>query len=230
MNLAEPTYNMTPLHTSCRSGSYECVVLLLENNADFNARDAGGFTVLHICAQKGFIEFIQLFLDRGISVNSISNNCFTPLMLASGMGHVNVCEFLLARGANLNMKDDQGYQALHAACIFGHQKIALLLIMNGSDLSATNTHGYTPIEVYGKSRKAQQLFSRSLRPKLCKQLVTVYARESRWRRRKNFVIFMQGYQNAFKNKNSNESTEKTLTCVVRVLNDFHLSCIIAKYL
>ena len=81
------SYGFTPLRVASEYGHADVVQLLLDYNADLDARDSDGDTLLHCAASGGQLEVARLLLKLNIEVNSRNNEGSTPLHLASaGIG------------------------------------------------------------------------------------------------------------------------------------------------
>lgn len=89
--------NKTALHIATAHDREDVVELLVENNADVNARSDGGWTPLHNASDKGFQNIVRLLIKEGADVNSQLLNGIAPLHLAAQAGHTNVVECLLER-------------------------------------------------------------------------------------------------------------------------------------
>ncbi len=108
------TEQLTPLHAAVIWNRPELVRVLLENHADFRARDANGNTLLHEAASLDETEIARLLLDAGADVNARSTGRrfsfngrpqeigATPLHVAAGAGALEVAELLLQRGAQVD--------------------------------------------------------------------------------------------------------------------------------
>jgi uncharacterized protein len=85
---------VTPLHSAVAGRQPEIVKLLLENGADPNARQQGGFTPLHSAAQNGDLESLELLLEHGADPQADSEGHKTPLQMAVEAGQVQAAERL----------------------------------------------------------------------------------------------------------------------------------------
>ena len=104
---APNTYG-TPLFKHARSGHYDICKLLLDNNADPEAKDYADKTPLYSAADGGHTEIVKLLLERGADPEHRSGrveNCVTPLIymlsrMSPGVkGKADVAELLVnARG------------------------------------------------------------------------------------------------------------------------------------
>lgn len=61
--------------------------LLLDNGAEANARQEGGFTPVHAAAQRGDVELTQLLLERGADRSAATDDGRTPAHFATEGGH-----------------------------------------------------------------------------------------------------------------------------------------------
>lgn len=74
--------------------------MLLDRNADPNARALNGFTPLHIACKKNRIKVVELLLKHGASISATTESGLTPLHVASFMGCMNIVIYLLQHEAS----------------------------------------------------------------------------------------------------------------------------------
>jgi ankyrin repeat protein len=86
--------NAAPLHYAAMAGHVKIVALLLNNNADPNAREQGGLTPLHAAAQLGDSQMIRILLFNGANLNVHSLDGKTPVELAMEAGRKDVVGLL----------------------------------------------------------------------------------------------------------------------------------------
>lgn len=79
------------------SGHVEIAKLLLDRNADPNARALNGFTPLHIACKKNRIKVVELLLKYHAAIEATTESGLTPLHVASFMGCINIVIFLIQR-------------------------------------------------------------------------------------------------------------------------------------
>lgn len=89
-----------PIHVAARNSQVSAVRCLLEQGADFNARDANGLTPLHWAAITGCIDLAKLLTNRGAHVNPREENItdLTPTGLAEALGYEQLAQILIANG------------------------------------------------------------------------------------------------------------------------------------
>jgi len=99
------SYSCSPLHTACESPndfSIDVVTMLLQNDADVNARHhESGQTPLHIVSQQGHSELCELLIKYGANASLEDNNRQTPLSLALNAGKPTICIMLKKHGAKM---------------------------------------------------------------------------------------------------------------------------------
>jgi len=76
------TSGCTPLHWAAHFGHEAVVRLLLENNADIEARDNDGRTPLHWAAARGHEAVVRLLLENKAYIEARDNDGRTPLYYA----------------------------------------------------------------------------------------------------------------------------------------------------
>ncbi|MCA9507011.1 MAG: ankyrin repeat domain-containing protein [Myxococcales bacterium] len=134
----------TPLQMAAKKGSLEIVRLLLNHNANIDAKSKYGSALylasankyleicslllesgakvisLHAASGKGFIEIVNLLIDFGALINERNSYGATPLHEASYYGKTAMVEILIARGAQLDIRDDSNATPLIGASMQGH--------------------------------------------------------------------------------------------------------------
>lgn len=86
--------NVTPLHSAAAASHVKIVTLLLNNDADPNVREQGGYTPLHAAAQNGELEIIRVLLFNGANLNARSNDQKLPREMAIEAGNKEAAELL----------------------------------------------------------------------------------------------------------------------------------------
>ena len=101
----------TPLHWAAFKNETECVSMLLEFDADPNARaHPSGWTPLHDAAYSNSSESIELLIDKGAQVDARANSGATPLCFAAQEDAADAADLLLSRGADLTARCAGGPQ------------------------------------------------------------------------------------------------------------------------
>jgi ankyrin repeat protein len=72
----------TPLHSATTAGHLNIVLLLLNHDANPNAKDGNSFTPLHIAAQKGFTSILRSLLFNGADLTIQTRQGKLPLDIA----------------------------------------------------------------------------------------------------------------------------------------------------
>ena len=70
------------LHLAALKNHPSTTDLLLQNGADFSAKNSNQNTALHLAAQKGFHEIVRQLILRGADGNALNLTQKTPLQLA----------------------------------------------------------------------------------------------------------------------------------------------------
>lgn len=144
------------------SGNTEIMQLLLNADADTEAKDNDGWTSLMYAATEGDVKAVKLLLDYGADINGHNGdgsvgwaNATTPLMGAAYWGEEAVVKLLLSRGAETEVKDGNGQTALALARMQKH-KAVIELLQTGQKLHrtstanpSTNAMGVSALEAFG---------------------------------------------------------------------------------
>jgi hypothetical protein len=95
----------TPLHWAAFKNETECVALLLQYNADSNARaHPSGWTPLHDAAYSNSSECIELLVNKGAHVDARANSGATPLCFAAQEDAAEAAQLLLDKGSDLSAR------------------------------------------------------------------------------------------------------------------------------
>ena len=122
----------TPLHEAALRGHKEVVELVIDKDADVNAKNWEGGTPLHYAALTGRKEIAELLIDNGADVNAKDDDGSTPLRYAVGWGHKEIVELLIANGADVNVKSKFGETPLDLAIINNETETAAILRKHGA--------------------------------------------------------------------------------------------------
>ncbi|RYP70407.1 hypothetical protein DL769_004969 [Monosporascus sp. CRB-8-3] len=101
-------YKAKTRHTLLRAASkgFETVVkLLLEKDADLEAKTRDGRTPLMCAAEHGHEAVVKLLLEKGAHLEAKDTRGQTPLMLAAENGHEAIVKLLLEKGARKGLRD-----------------------------------------------------------------------------------------------------------------------------
>jgi ankyrin repeat protein len=85
---------VTPLHSAAAAHSDEIGRLLLEEGANADARQQGGWTALHAAAQNGDLEMVRDLLRHQADPLARNDEGKTAADIAAEKGHAKVVELL----------------------------------------------------------------------------------------------------------------------------------------
>ncbi|KXJ74392.1 hypothetical protein RP20_CCG013771 [Aedes albopictus] len=145
--------NITPLIWAVYHGHANIVSLLLNHNADVNAKSNSKLTALHLAAQYGFLEIADVLLQTNkCNGNAQDEYGRTALHFAVNFNHIQIVRLLMNHSADLkldlNAADSGDNTALHLAVLRNHTEVAKLLIGNPSvDINARNEDSIVPLHL-----------------------------------------------------------------------------------
>ncbi len=99
VNEKEPRMEYTALHAAARNGRKAVVELLLEKDADINAKERSSKTPLYLAVEFRQKEIVELLLAKGADVNVTTGRGENALSLARKKGNTEMVELLVAKGA-----------------------------------------------------------------------------------------------------------------------------------
>ncbi|CAC5371903.1 unnamed protein product [Mytilus coruscus] len=148
------------------NGNMEIIRLLLESNADANARlhtkEVISFRAMirSLTALENVKQYIfNLVLEKGVpSVQQYarvkSKDYIFDVMAGSSalhiaccLGHVEIVECLLKYKASVNLEKEDRTTPLFYACKLGHDRIVRLLLDNGADITLYRDDGKSPLAI-----------------------------------------------------------------------------------
>ena len=111
-------FSATPLFMACQNNNTQLTQLLLENNADCNAKlyQRNNITPLFVAAEKGYAQIVKLLL----------NNCKDDLVELNQHNDDNDDD---------NDLRQQQHTPIHIACMNGHNEIVKIFIKHGITIS-----------------------------------------------------------------------------------------------
>lgn len=154
---------VTPLQIAAANGHDKCVQVLIDHEADVNAKDRFDVTALHMASEKGNYMCVKALLDAGadccVRTKFSKSGCYTavphlggtnPLHLAAANNHVDCVKELIQYGADYNAVDERGRTSLYIAaqagfdeCVLAHLKNAVgrdILSLPSFETSDTPLH------------------------------------------------------------------------------------------
>ena len=158
----------TPLHSTARSGNFDQVKELLENDQySVNCTDSSGRTSLHCACEKGNLDIVGALVARLQADLTIQDDDGrTALMLAAGSGDDEIGNVLIAQAvlrgqlSSLGLKCKTGRTALHYACQGGSVSLVQILIReHKADVNARDDQNNRPLNVAAFSGKTDVALS-----------------------------------------------------------------------
>jgi len=118
-----------------KNGFKQIAEILLQNNAEVDAKTSDGKTALMIAAENCYNDIVEILLQKNASVNAKSCNNETALIYAlknrcyrlDNRSNIDVVQMLLENGADINVKDEEGKTLLDLAKEQGYDDVQRLL-------------------------------------------------------------------------------------------------------
>ena len=135
-------YGWPPVVGAAFYGHVAVCQVLINADANLEARAPDGATPLCIAAQQGNAELAALLLAHRAAVDAPRPKYGdTPLCIAAQQGNAEVAALLLKHGAAVDAADNNGQTPLSMAAQLGHPELVALLVDNGADVHRVNSLG-----------------------------------------------------------------------------------------
>ena len=141
------TDGWAPLHLAAWRGHEAVACLLIEAQADKDARNKDQWTPLHLAAANGHEVVARLLIEAQADKDARNANQWAPLHLAAANGHEAVARLLIEAQADKDARNKDQWTPLHLAAANGHEAVARLLIETQADKDARETDQWTPLHL-----------------------------------------------------------------------------------
>ena len=145
----------TALCMASRSGSVECVRLLLEAGADPNLTAANGDMAPLSQARK--LECAKLLVEHGAKVNAVNSVGATALSTKTQFRQVDTCRYLLEQGARMDLYSANRGPPLVDAVRYEAFNLITLFLNHGAGIEEADAKGYTPLIMAVKLKKLKMV-------------------------------------------------------------------------
>ncbi|MCF8462303.1 MAG: ankyrin repeat domain-containing protein [Rickettsiaceae bacterium] len=144
----------TPLHIATKKNFVELMRMLLEENANVDAKNKYNQTPLHFAVYNNSAEAVDLILSCNPNVSLACNFGLTALHISTYHGLLAITTKLVTYGANIHLKNREGFTPLHYSCLkpddtkkfkSAHTEITELLLKVGALANVANLEGDTPL-------------------------------------------------------------------------------------
>ncbi|KAF3155995.1 hypothetical protein TWF569_008034 [Orbilia oligospora] len=110
----------TAIFWAMNFGNETLVKLLIENNADLEAREKKfSYTPLILATCFGNVGMVRVLLSQGAAIGAKDDTGNTSLWLAANLGHEEMAGLLLSQGAEINSAEQMGFSPLVVAAFRG---------------------------------------------------------------------------------------------------------------
>mmetsp|Transcript_39437 Transcript_39437/g.61481 ORF Transcript_39437/g.61481 Transcript_39437/m.61481 type:complete len:284 (+) Transcript_39437:60-911(+) len=152
----------TPLMTAATHGHVEMCKLLIDHQANVNARKNFSCSPLHLASRNGHKGVVETLISHKADVSLQKLDRSIVLHDAAFGGHIEVLRTLVAAFGKqgrraLNLQNDEGMTPLHFASQQGHPHMIKALLGMGASLHLENEDGKRPQDIV-KNRRSLLAF------------------------------------------------------------------------
>uniref|UniRef100_A0A2C9L8Q2 Uncharacterized protein n=1 Tax=Biomphalaria glabrata TaxID=6526 RepID=A0A2C9L8Q2_BIOGL len=157
--------NMTPLMAACLNRSFKTLTLLLEAQADVNAKDGYQDTsLIYLCREKYVVNAqededknnqtlkipkfcLDQLISKGADINVKGRDGMTALMHCARNGNSTFIQVLEANNVNMKLQCNEGRTALIYATQYQSEECVscIYYLINNSDVNARDAEGDTAL-------------------------------------------------------------------------------------
>ncbi|ETN62064.1 hypothetical protein AND_006257 [Anopheles darlingi] len=160
--MAEWDYT-TPLILAAAGGHTACVIELLEQGADPNARRVTGTTALFFAAQGGYVDVARILLKAGAPVDCssvVSQSLLCSFFVFSLYSSWCWCPPVIPSSVNHQPGANDGGTPLFVACQGGHEAMVGELLSHGANVHACMKIMYQPSMMRGVTAPSREPIDR----------------------------------------------------------------------
>ena len=158
----------TALWAAARNGHLAVVRLLIEQNAEVDARTSTNSTPLRAAAFDGHLDIVRCLVENGADVNARNVFRSIPLMAACYNGHIDVATYFVENGADINLENHIGETSLHIVARKGHVEVVGKLLALGAE-QKQNHKCLTPLLEASNNCKIEMVEYLVTRPECTKE-------------------------------------------------------------
>eukprot|EP00210_Caulerpa_lentillifera_P006946 g6641.t1 len=148
----------TALMTVCNNGFSNGVQLLIDHEANINAKNQDARTVLHKAAEDNNVEAVQLLIENGADMEARTKDELTCLIVAIKNQCTEVVSYLLEQDdCPINGIMQNTFSLLHYVVLLNDPHSTSLLISKGVDINAMNEDIETPVLFAAKHNCVESL-------------------------------------------------------------------------
>ncbi len=96
----------TPLHHAAGNNHVDAAKVLIDHNAQVDARDSWQRTPLYAAAFNNHVDAAKVLIDHNAQVDARDSNQWTTLHLAADLNHVDAAKVLIDRGAQVDARNE----------------------------------------------------------------------------------------------------------------------------
>jgi ankyrin repeat protein len=147
VNLHRDEQGNRALHRAAVNGHVACVRLLVDANADLDARNNEGVTALYWASRYGNFNCLQVLIESKADVKITNGNGVAPVHVSARYEYHKCLRLLIYAKADVNARDNGGFTPAMSACLNDCLACLQLMVDDKADLDAKSYAKYDAVHL-----------------------------------------------------------------------------------
>ncbi|MEM3609528.1 MAG: ankyrin repeat domain-containing protein, partial [Candidatus Anstonellales archaeon] len=139
--------DIKPLHIAAQIGNIKIAKLLLQYNADIDAKTYLGLTPLALAVISKNVEMAKFLIENNANVNAITKENDSIMHFSVELDDQTFIEYLIKHGAKISIKNAEGKTPIHECAKTNKINSLMALLNHGANINLKDNNGNTPLHL-----------------------------------------------------------------------------------